>query len=188
MRACPGIAPSRNSSLTSGKAFVAMDRLLEECRSGPLPWSRPEIAQVVVEALGYGQDTLRYYTLHAFVVMPYHVHLLLTPHVAVPKLLRTLKAFTARRANRILGSTGKPFWRRRATITLFVTARNGSVSVPTLSRTRCERDWPLPQTSIAGRAPGRKKPAGRPAAALEGRPTRGFQEQLSTYLLDTTLV
>ncbi len=89
---------------------MALDRLLEECRSGPLHLSRPEIAQVVVDALGYGQDTLRYYTLHAFVVMPNHVHVLLTPHVAVPKLLRTLKAFTARRANQILGSTGKPFW------------------------------------------------------------------------------
>ena len=87
-----------------------MDRLLEECRSGPLHWSRPEIAPVVVGALGYGQDTLRSYTLHALVVMPNHVHVLLTPHVAVPKLRRTLKAFTARRANPILGSTGKPFW------------------------------------------------------------------------------
>ncbi len=87
-----------------------MDRLLEECRSGPFHLSRPEIAQIVVDALTYGQETLGYYTLHAFVVMPNHVHVLLTPHVAVPKLLRTLKAFTARRANRILGSTGKPFW------------------------------------------------------------------------------
>ena len=106
----PRHRPFPNSSLTSGKAFVARDRLLEECRSGPLPLSRPEIAPVVVEALGYGQDRLRYYTLHAFVVMPHHVDLLLTPYVAVPKLLRTLKAFTARRANRILGWTGKPFW------------------------------------------------------------------------------
>ena len=45
----------------------------------------------------------------------------------------------------------------------FGTRRNGSVFVPTLSRTRCERGWPLQQTSIAGRAPGRKKPAWRAA-------------------------
>ena len=89
---------------------MALDRLLEEHQSGPLYLSRPEIAQLVVDALGYGQDTLRYYTLHAFVVMPNHVHVLLTPQVAVPKLLCTIKAFTARRANQILGSTGKPFW------------------------------------------------------------------------------
>lgn len=87
-----------------------MDRLLEECRSGPLHLSRPEIAQCVVDSRRYGQDTLAYYVLHAFVVMPNHVHLLLTSRVAVPKLLRSIKGFTARKANQILGSTGKPFW------------------------------------------------------------------------------
>ena len=48
----PGHRLFPNWSVTSGKAFVAMDRLLEECRSGPLHWSRPEIAPVVVGALG----------------------------------------------------------------------------------------------------------------------------------------
>ena len=46
----------------------------------------------------------------AFVVMPNHVHLLITPLEAVSKLVQSLKRFTAREGNRMLGLTGQPFW------------------------------------------------------------------------------
>ena len=98
------------STLTSGKAFVAMDRLLDNARTGPLYLSRPEIAQVVLDALVYAQASLGHYALHAFVIMPNYVHLLLTRHVAAPKLLRSLKGITAKRANPMLGLTGQAFW------------------------------------------------------------------------------
>jgi REP element-mobilizing transposase RayT len=39
-----------------------------------------------------------------------HVYLLITPQVEVPKLLRSLKGITAKRANQILGLTGRAFW------------------------------------------------------------------------------
>jgi REP element-mobilizing transposase RayT len=42
--------------------------------------------------------------------MANHVHLLITPKIPVPKLTQTLKWFTARAGNRILGATGQPFW------------------------------------------------------------------------------
>ncbi|MGD0522851.1 MAG: transposase [Terracidiphilus sp.] len=42
--------------------------------------------------------------------MPNHVHLLLTPHVTVSKLLGSLKAATATRANLLLRRSGQPFW------------------------------------------------------------------------------
>jgi REP element-mobilizing transposase RayT len=42
--------------------------------------------------------------------MSNHVHLLITPHVQVSKLLCSLKATTAKRANLLLGRTGEPFW------------------------------------------------------------------------------
>ena len=42
--------------------------------------------------------------------MANHVHLLATPLVEVPKLTQSLKRFTAREGNRILGLTGQPFW------------------------------------------------------------------------------
>ena len=42
--------------------------------------------------------------------MPNHVHLLVTPSVPVSRLTHSLKRFTAREANRLLGLTGNPFW------------------------------------------------------------------------------
>ena len=43
-------------------------------------------------------------------VMPNHVHLLITPRVEVPALLRRLKGISARESNKLLGQTGRPFW------------------------------------------------------------------------------
>ena len=91
-----------------------MDRLLDQMRWGPRYLSRPEIAALVVEALRYGETPLGHYTLHAFVVMPNHVHVLLTPHVPVPRLLCSLKAASARRANQAMGTTGQTFWQEES--------------------------------------------------------------------------
>ena len=46
---------------------------------------------------------------HAFVVMPNHVHLLVTPNVTANHWLGPLKGFTAHEANRVLGRHA-PFW------------------------------------------------------------------------------
>jgi putative DNA methylase len=85
--------------LSSGKAFAALDRLLDEVRTGPF---QPAIAGLVVEAILYNAHTLHHYDWHAFVVMPNHVHLLVTPRVELPKLTKSLKGITAKRANMIL--------------------------------------------------------------------------------------
>ena len=53
---------------------------------------------------------MKYYELHAWVVMTNHIHVLLTPSVELAKITHSLKRFTAREANRILGLTGQPFW------------------------------------------------------------------------------
>ena len=46
--------------------------------------------------------------------MPNHVHLLVTPAVALPKLTKSLKGITAKRANAILALTGSPFWQEES--------------------------------------------------------------------------
>jgi putative transposase len=94
----------------SGKAFVAMDRFLDRATSGPLYLRRPEIAELVVAALQDGQNKFHRYELHAFVVMPNHVHLLATPKVLSGQWLAPLKGFTAHGANALLGIHGQPFW------------------------------------------------------------------------------
>jgi REP element-mobilizing transposase RayT len=87
-----------------------MDRLLDEARTGPVYLRQPAIAHMVVEAIRYNATTLRHYELHAFAVMPNHVHMLVTPAIAVPDLAKSLKGITAKRANIMLSLTGQPFW------------------------------------------------------------------------------
>jgi putative transposase len=96
--------------ISSGRAFAAMDRLLDLEKSGALHLQVPEIADLTVEAFFHGANKLGFYELHAYVVMANHVHLLITPHVKLAKITHSLKRFTAREANRVLELTGKPFW------------------------------------------------------------------------------
>ncbi len=71
--------PARSES--AGKAFVLMDRYLDAAKSGPRWLERPEIARMVADALSFGEIKLRNYELHGWVVMPNHVHTLITPNV-----------------------------------------------------------------------------------------------------------
>jgi putative DNA methylase len=70
-----------DSLAQSGRAFVTMDRLLDRGSSGPLYLQRSELAQMVVAALHDGELRFHRYQLHAYVVMPNHVHILVTPIV-----------------------------------------------------------------------------------------------------------
>jgi REP element-mobilizing transposase RayT len=96
------------SHATAGETFLAMDRLLDNARTGPLHLRQPEIANMMVEAILHRDSVC--YELHSYVLMANHVHLLITPRVDVSKLTQSLKRFTARKANRMLGRTGSPFW------------------------------------------------------------------------------
>src|ERR1035437_4571333 len=69
---------------------------------------------MILNAIQYNANTLGHYRLHAFVVMPNHVHLLVTPAVALPKLTKSLKGITAKRANAMLVLTGSPFWQEES--------------------------------------------------------------------------
>jgi REP element-mobilizing transposase RayT len=87
-----------------------MDRLLDQGASGPLYLLRPELADMVVAALHDGERRFQRYQLHAYVVMPNHVHLLVTPKIVATRWLAPLKGFTAYRANELLGRHGHAFW------------------------------------------------------------------------------
>jgi REP element-mobilizing transposase RayT len=93
-------------SMSSGRAFVTMDRLLDQQRSGPLYLRMPNVAQLVSAQIQAGKQ---HYILHSWVIMPNHVHLLITPSIQVSKITRSLKGATARQANLLLNRTG-PFW------------------------------------------------------------------------------
>lgn len=96
--------------LASGKTFVAMDRLLDRAATGPSYLRQPRLADLVTDALRQGEARFRRYQLHAFVIMPNHVHILATPNVVAARWLGPLKGFTVFAANCILGRLGQPFW------------------------------------------------------------------------------
>jgi REP element-mobilizing transposase RayT len=102
------------ATITSGTEFVVMDRMLDNAMTGPRHLANAEIAELVVNGLNNGETRFDRYQLHAFVVMPNHVHILVTPKVPATKWLGPLKGFTAHEANRILGLTGKPFWQNES--------------------------------------------------------------------------
>jgi REP element-mobilizing transposase RayT len=95
--------------LSSGEAFVAWDRLLDTARSGPFYLRQEEIAGLVQEQLRKA-DAGGLCSLHAFVIMPNHVHLLCTPFASLAELMRRVKGPTAHLANGILGRRGEKFW------------------------------------------------------------------------------
>ena len=96
----------------SSEAFVDMDRLLDAARSGPTYLALPGVAGLVGESIRFGG--VLDYDLHAWVVMPNHVHLLITPRSEVSKFLRKLKGFTAGQANRLLDRAGQTFWQEES--------------------------------------------------------------------------
>jgi len=97
-------------ALSAGQAFIWMDRYLDEARVGPTWLMREEVAGVVVQSIHFAAEQLGYCSLHAFVVMANHVHLLVTPLVSPSKLLQSVKGYSAREANKLLDRTGGPFW------------------------------------------------------------------------------
>jgi REP element-mobilizing transposase RayT len=105
----PESRPFPASDLTSGQAFLTMDRLLDQARCGPTFLRKHAVAELVLVSLQYGSE-IEHYELHSWVIMPNHLHLLLTPQVSLSKLLGSLKSATAKRANLLLQRTGQPFW------------------------------------------------------------------------------
>jgi len=70
---------------------------------------QPNVASVVADALNHFNGDR--YTLHAWVIMPNHVHALTTPAAAVTlsSIMHSWKSFTAKQANGMLERTGQ-FW------------------------------------------------------------------------------
>lgn len=103
----------RRPNLTSGQAFVLDDREWDKAATGPRWLGDERVAQVVADALKYGEDSLNLYKLHAWVIMANHVHLLIEPKAPLARINQAIKNFAARAANKILGRTG-PFWQQES--------------------------------------------------------------------------
>ncbi len=100
--------------MESTKALIGRRQRIEDYLDKGLGdrWlSIPSIASVIQNALLYF-DSKRY-TLHRWVVMPNHVHVLITPNSgeSLAAIVHSWKSFTAKKANAIIERTG-PFWQR----------------------------------------------------------------------------
>src|SRR5512147_2465193 len=89
--------------------FLQPDEACDRLDSGPVWLQEPGIAGVVADTLRYGETVRQLYTLHSWVIMPNHIHVILEPRIPLANILRWLKGRTGRVANRLLGRTGKPF-------------------------------------------------------------------------------
>jgi REP element-mobilizing transposase RayT len=87
-----------------------MDRELDAAATGPRWLQDERVAQVVADALRYGEAQLSLYKLRAWVLMVNHVHILIYPNAALPRITKAIKNYSARQSNLILGRTGSPFW------------------------------------------------------------------------------
>jgi len=100
------------------KTFRKYERLLDTAEKDPMWLAEPAIARIVQDAIHYRDR--REYDLYAYCIMPNHVHLIfkLIVQSGVPEklnefvvtdILKSLKWFTALKANQILQREGA-FW------------------------------------------------------------------------------
>src|SRR5260221_13983944 len=75
-----------NEDLSTGEAFAAFDRLLDNAREGPMHLAHRDIARLVRDSLAHPSCTL-----HAYVIMPNHVHVLWTPSISLATLIGKVK-------------------------------------------------------------------------------------------------
>lgn len=94
--------------------FDKFSRLLGQSTTGPQWLGNPQIAGLVADAIRYRDG--RVYDLLAYCVMPNHVHAVFTVErsdASLYRILQSLKAYTAVKANDILHRSGA-FWQHES--------------------------------------------------------------------------
>jgi REP element-mobilizing transposase RayT len=100
---------TEGSEDSPGREFVRLDAALDSAKRGPLWLANPEFAAYAEYPIVHGAELGRY-QLHAYVVMPNHVHILLDPFVLLARISGPLKGVADCDINARLGRTGKPLW------------------------------------------------------------------------------
>jgi REP element-mobilizing transposase RayT len=105
----PGIL-NEVEKLTGRERLVRIEKLLDAAKHGPKWLADERVAATVCETIEQGDVEFHNYQLHSYVVMPNHVHLLVTPLGDISHFMAKVKGVSARNANLILGRTGQRFW------------------------------------------------------------------------------
>lgn len=92
--------------------WIHAERVADECQGSCL-MADAEVRQIVVDALMFFERERQ--TMHALVVMPNHVHVLVAPAPGwtLDKLTQSWKGFTSRQINSHLGREG-PLWQQES--------------------------------------------------------------------------
>jgi putative transposase len=106
-------ALAADKDLTQGRKFLRMDRELDGAGFGPSWLMAPEIAEIVSRSIQQVAEG-GLCTVHSYVVMPNHVHVLLQPKVDLHEVMKLIKGTSARACNLALKRTGKPFWNQES--------------------------------------------------------------------------
>jgi len=105
--------PRRNAAAL----FRKFDSLLNNPSTGPRWLADPHIAEIVAEAIHYRNGKV--YDLHAFTIMPNHVHLVAFVHQrdsltsSLSDIMENLKWYTALKSNAVLDRRGE-FWQHES--------------------------------------------------------------------------
>jgi len=109
--------PETSGECRSARLFAwyaaEVDSLLD--RTTDALWLRhPAVASLVAGALRHFEG--RRYRLHAWVIMPSHVHAVVQPlgTESLGAILHSWKSFSGNGANRLLGRIGRPFWQKES--------------------------------------------------------------------------
>ena len=103
--------------VNQNQAFTLIENYLDKSDSGQLWLREVQIAQLVNDAIHYRDG--KEYGLEAFCIMPNHVHMVIRPlwagdrYYPLAEILKSLKGYTARMANKILGRSGY-FWQHES--------------------------------------------------------------------------
>ncbi len=105
---------ARQTYIEQRTQFGRWDRWLDMAESGPHWLGQPEIAQLLTDSLHFLNG--KHYKLDAFCIMSNHAHIVFEPllqadgsYCPLAKTMHSLKLYTARRANLLLGRNGQ-FW------------------------------------------------------------------------------
>ncbi len=109
---------ARQAYIEQRRLFGKWDRTLDTAQSGPSWLREPQIAALVAESLHHRNGQV--YDLDAFCIMPNHVHMVFTPlpkedglYHAMSAIMHSLKLYTARQSNLLLGRDGS-FWQHES--------------------------------------------------------------------------
>ncbi len=132
-----------------------IDKYLDEGHGGR-PLADIRVAGLIQNALLHF-DRERY-LLHAWVIMPNHVHALLAPMAGhtLAEITHSWKSFTANRANGLLGRTGE-FWQRESYDRFIRSEEHFAAEVGYMESNpvvaglcRTPEDWPFSSASLRG--------------------------------------